>query len=362
MKGENTYGFRSESVPPESAKALLDITLFPDDTVIETAFCVNNVMLRFYNYSEHIQQEIHRLLSRYLQSGKNKKKSGEISIHIRPPLHPEILRTISQVNETVHSTDLYPGVPFRVYIQGDIIYFIALEDRCAVLDINNNTAVCYTPENLGGERFYSIINTLVFPLINEFFALRRKYFLHCASVAKDDQGILFAAMSGGGKTTLTLAALSAGYKLVNDDLTILDVNGQAPCFVSFTKEMRICPDVLPMFPELVHLSEHVLDNGKISIWPDTVFKDCLVESVKADIILFPSDYMADDNSDYAPVGIDEAIELLVPHGLFITGKYTLQTRLFSLLDLLKNVRAYKIRSRLDIKRIPHLLDQIINER
>lgn len=368
MKGEYEDGFGAErgldTLSPDNAGKLPDLMrtdLSPDEVIIEKAYCVNNIILRFFNYSEHIQQEIDQLLSRYLQAGDNLYKDNEIHIHIRPPLPLETLQTISEENELMHSTHLYPGVLFQVYKRKDIIYFTVLDDRCAVLDIYNNTAICYTPENSGGKRFYKVINTLIFPLINEFFALRGQYFLHCASIAKDGQGILFAAMSGGGKSTLTMTALASGYKLINDDLTILDVNGEAPRFVSFTREMRICPDVLHFFPELAHLSDCPLDDGKISIWPDTVFHDCLIDSVRASIILFPSDDMSDEFRDYVQVDTGEAIELLFPHALFVTGKYAIHKRLFSIIDLLNNVRVYKIRAKPDIKRIPLILEKIIND-
>lgn len=368
MKGEYTDGLGAKKgLNPQSTanteiiRDLIKTDFTTNESIIETVYCVNNVMMRFFNYSEHIQQEIDHLLSSYLQSENTEKKDGEIHIHIRPPLPMETLQTISDENELLHSTHLYPGVLFQVYKHKDIIYFTALNDRCAVLDIYNNSAVCYTPENLDRKRFHRVIFTLIFPLINEFFALRGQYFLHCASISKDEQGILFAAMSGGGKSTLTLTALSAGYKLINDDLTILDVNGDTPRFVSFTKEMRICPDVLPMFPKLAYLLECPLDDGKISIWPNAVFHDCMIESVRACIVLIPSDDIGAGISDYMRIDTGEAIELLYPHALFVTGKYAIQKRLFAILDLLKNVRVYKVRVKPDIDRIPLILENIIND-
>ncbi|KQW06665.1 hypothetical protein ASC66_09430 [Leifsonia sp. Root4] len=48
-------------------------------------------------------------------------------------------------------------------------------------------------------------------------------FMHAGGVTKDDMGILLPAYGGTGKTTLSMALLNQGHKLLGDDLLLVDV-------------------------------------------------------------------------------------------------------------------------------------------
>jgi hypothetical protein len=51
-------------------------------------------------------------------------------------------------------------------------------------------------------------------------------FMHAGGVTKDGKGILLPAYGGTGKTTLSMALLDQGHKLLGDDLLLVDVDKQ----------------------------------------------------------------------------------------------------------------------------------------
>lgn len=55
---------------------------------------------------------------------------------------------------------------------------------------------------------------------------RNILFMHAAGVSTAEDGYLFPAYGGTGKTTLSVALLNHGYKLLGDDLLFVDIAGQ----------------------------------------------------------------------------------------------------------------------------------------
>jgi hypothetical protein len=64
------------------------------------------------------------------------------------------------------------------------------------------------------------------PIMYQKFLEHGILFLHAGGVTKDDEGILLPAYGGTGKTTLSMALLNQGYKLLGDDLLLVDVDKQ----------------------------------------------------------------------------------------------------------------------------------------
>lgn len=74
--------------------------------------------------------------------------------------------------------------------------------------------------------------------------------LHAAAVGGPDGAVLIAGDSGAGKSTLLAALLKRGWKLLSDDLAVVNLDGKG------------LPTVLPTFPELT-LWANVLQQLKI---------------------------------------------------------------------------------------------------
>jgi len=338
-----------------AADKFLDVDLY------EESFNVHGITLNFFIYSKYIRDQICHFFWYFADFAKRSEQSDRpIKIYVYPPLSSvETSRFIGD-EVCLHSSLLHPEVFFNVYKAGNILRVFTTPDRVAFLDIMKQEAVCFTPEDFSGQTFYSV-SSIIFPIINEFFAQRKLYFIHSASLSKNGQGILFVAPSGGGKSTASLSLVKAGYKLLSDDINLLDTRNTQLLLKAFPRNIRILPETLLMFPELAHLSKRIQPGQKkISIHPEDLCKSATALSVKPRFIIFFDD-TEDKEGNYAVISFEEALESLVANALFIMGKYAFSRRLFALIDMLKGAKAYRIRSRPDIKKFPGLIDEIINE-
>lgn len=62
------------------------------------------------------------------------------------------------------------------------------------------------------------------PIMYQKFLEGGVLFMHAGGVTKDGEGILLPAYGGTGKTTLSMALLSQGHKLLGDDLLLVDLD------------------------------------------------------------------------------------------------------------------------------------------
>jgi hypothetical protein len=74
--------------------------------------------------------------------------------------------------------------------------------------------------------------------------------VHAAALALEDRAILFAGLGRAGKTTLSLAGLSAGWRFLGDDYVLVDTREQAPAVAPLFATARLRDDMVARFPNL----------------------------------------------------------------------------------------------------------------
>lgn len=115
--------------------------------------------------------------------------------------------------------------------------------------------------------------------------------LHAGSVATSgNNGLVFVGAPGNGKTTLTLALVRQGFKLLSDDIT--PINMQDLRLECFPRASGIHPATIELFPELAQFTESRLFledwNGERVCYlsmPE-VYGDCLATRTPAKNIFF----------------------------------------------------------------------------
>jgi hypothetical protein len=74
--------------------------------------------------------------------------------------------------------------------------------------------------------------------------------LHAGALAAGRRGVLVAAASGAGKTTLVLNLVRSGWAFVSDDALLLARGREGVTAVAFRRTFGVLPETLAAFPEL----------------------------------------------------------------------------------------------------------------
>ncbi len=74
--------------------------------------------------------------------------------------------------------------------------------------------------------------------------------VHAAALALEDRAILLAGPGRAGKTTLSLAGLSAGWRFIGDDYVLVDSREQAPAVAPLFATARLRDDMVARFSNL----------------------------------------------------------------------------------------------------------------
>jgi hypothetical protein len=74
--------------------------------------------------------------------------------------------------------------------------------------------------------------------------------IHAAALAIKNQAILLAGPGHAGKTTLSLAGLSAGWRFIGDDYVLMDSRGEAPAVAPLFATARLRDDMVARFRSL----------------------------------------------------------------------------------------------------------------
>lgn len=88
--------------------------------------------------------------------------------------------------------------------------------------------------------------------------------LHAGCIARNGKGILIAAPSGNGKSTMTLTLARRGWELLSDDWTFLAGSGSGLRAWGMQTALKLLPDAVRFFPELSGLPVGVAMNGEES--------------------------------------------------------------------------------------------------
>ncbi len=321
-------------------------------------YCIGGVSFGFFVDTPLIVRGIDDFLSGHkAQSGE--KSSDFQLVYSDHAGHKQLINEIES-GALVHSSHLYPDVTFELREQADgTLGMITAGEHCALFDPHSGNAVFSAPDIPPAHRFLNISNTLLVPMLNEMLALHRMYLMHCACVAVNGRGVLIGAESGGGKTTMTLALSLSGADFISDDITLLDMNREFPLFRGFSRSIRILPDTLNIIPGLSHLKGRDQVSGKIEIEPSDLAPKGIMSQAAASLLLFPHQDQDDKGTDFEKLTPGDALQYLVPHGMFVSGVYNYHLRMIALLDLLEHTPAYRLRTRLPAAAIPEIIKTLL---
>ena len=117
-----------------------------------------------------------------------------------------------------------------------------------VVDRPSRRAVCWVTEKSAVKAWERSRPFL--PALQAMFDDSPWLAVHAAALALADRAILFAGPGGAGKTTLSLAGLSAGWRFIGDDYVLVDTREEAPAVAPLFATARLRDDMVARFPNL----------------------------------------------------------------------------------------------------------------
>jgi hypothetical protein len=173
---------------------------------------------------------------------------------------------------------------------------------------------------------------------------RGRYSLHASCVARGDRGVLCAAPSGSGKTTMAVAMTRAGWSFLSDDMVFLQPTGEDAIEVlGFPDEVDLTEDATHRFPELAHLQGRSTrgTRNKHQIRIETVFDGAPQLECRPSLMLFPT-IDEGHRSTMEELRPGEALQELLPNVL-LTDEVSSQRHLDVLGALVARTPCYRFR-------------------
>lgn len=194
---------------------------------------------------------------------------------------------------------------------------------------------------------------------------RNRFLLHAGCVADSKGGILIVGDSRAGKTTLSLAALQGGFRLLSDEQPILAGKKRGTEILAFPRQIRLDRTVAGHFRELAPMlrasrAKRILFHAE-KIWPR-----CLMDSCRPRVLVFP-EFRPNKRLSIGRLSPSSALRWLLqdPHFVWYPNEPWTQIprlRLPLLNRLVRQVKAYGLRySNRDLPRIPDLFRLLLQE-
>jgi len=194
---------------------------------------------------------------------------------------------------------------------------------------------------------WSIQHFAILPLVLELLRLRGLYPIHAAALEWQGQAIILPAQPGGGKSTLAIALLRAGLRLLSDDMPLVSKQNERPQVLGFPEDINVCEDGMEFFPELAFLSQQEAnERGKRSFGAQHVFADRLAERAAPRLLVFPQ-ISRTPRSVLRPIGHGEAVAQLLQHSLPPMHRPLAAAHFEAMLDTVACCDCYQLETGLD---------------
>ncbi len=191
----------------------------------------------------------------------------------------------------------------------------------------------------------SIIPSVLFPVLRDVLLKRELLLLHSAAVrSPDGRGLLFIAVSGGGKTTTNLAMVRRGAKLVSDDLVVVDLHSNTAQAGGIPKPLNLREGTISFFNELRNLAAASdRSPGRVSVSPQAVYGNgCLLASCPIDVLYFLE--FSKGLPSARRLGLSEGLSRLIHSHMFASMQNTRGDSILSLCELLGRTNAYQLKT------------------
>lgn len=151
----------------------------------------------------------------------------------------------------------------KPYIRGlDDLVFVGLDARSSMFaDLRTRRVIGRISPALAGDSRYW--RTIIFPnLVSVVAGSIGLVELHAACVARGQDGLVLIGPSRSGKSTLAMALIESGFRLLSDDRTFLSAKREQLRAFGLSRPLKLRADAAPWFQELCHQEPADLQRGE----------------------------------------------------------------------------------------------------
>jgi hypothetical protein len=287
-----------------------------------------------------------------IQKAETETSRPKLSMSVRRTQGPVDVRASNLVAIHERGTQLFYDDGEVTLAQGESIGRVNLLQRTAVLAVHKNDS------SIRSSEFFDLV------LLTFLVLLRSagRHSLHCgAVVAPSDSCFLICGTSGSGKSTLTLHLAVAGWGYLSDDVQVLfDQDGQIVA-QPLSRYFRLDPNVV----RRIRLDGDAIGaagvDGKILIGQDRALGKGFCREASPDVLLFPRIVDA-ESSELEPLSGSEAtIRLLTHFSVFGFSARHTEEDLALIRNLVRQCRAYEMRSGRDVWANPPAAAELLSE-
>jgi len=138
----------------------------------------------------------------------------------------------------------------KPYVRGlDDLVFVGLDARSSMLaDLRRRSVIGrFSPAMAGDSRYW---RTVIFPMMVSIVAGSIGLVeLHASCVAKDQKGLVLIGPSRSGKSTLAMAFVEAGFRLLSDDRVFVSVKRKKLLAYGLSRPLKLRRDAALWFQE-----------------------------------------------------------------------------------------------------------------
>jgi hypothetical protein len=187
--------------------------------------------------------------------------------------------------------------------------------------------------------------------------------VHAGLIAWEGQGLLFTGMSGAGKSTSSIACLTAGFGYLGDDFVGLEKNADG----TFTghgifASCMVKPDHMERFPDLAphqHPAHHDHEDKSV-VYLSDLYPNQIEIDIPIRAIVLPR-VVGEGENTFRPATKGEALRAIAPSSVIMFVAGPTARSIDKLVDLIEAVPSYWLELGRDVGGIPDTVRQIAAE-
>ena len=260
----------------------------------------------------------------------------------------------------IYTNQILPGVSFEYFRNGRQEIFRVGGTDLIVADYERGVAegTCsLTSPAWDGEY---VFNCVVLPILIEWLSRHKMYAFHGGAVVDGKQAIVLCGASGQGKTTAVMSLSFGGFQLLTDDIGLLMDSEAGLKIRGLPEPVNLCADATTLFARLAPLQTEFDGAPKKAFAIERLLGGPPVSEGTPRLLLFP-EIAPESQTRVAPISRGDAVDLLLPCCLFLTGMIEGCARFEAFLRLIETTRPMRLILGRNMDVLPGLVRAALSE-